>query len=112
MNYLLLIILTTSVIGIGALSLYFKDFIERFSYPITIISSSMVCGLIFIHIFPEVFEIGGHKIGLAILGGLFLQMILDRLYHNPIYQLFVNIVLIQVYQTVYTVIILDFQIKF
>ena len=78
-NYLLLIILTTSVIGIGALSLYFKDFIERFRYPITIISSSMVCGLIFIHIFPEVFEIGGHKIGLAILGGLFLQMILENL---------------------------------
>jgi zinc transporter ZupT len=78
-SYLLLIILTSSVIGIGALSLYFKDFIERYRYPITIISSSMVCGLIFIHIFPEVFEIGGHKIGLAILGGLFLQMILENL---------------------------------
>lgn len=78
-SYLLLIILTTSVIGIGVISLYFKDFIERFRYPITIISSSMVCGLIFIHIFPEVFEIGGHKIGLAILGGLFLQMILENL---------------------------------
>jgi zinc transporter ZupT len=78
-NYLLLTILTSSVIGIGALSLYFKNFIDRFRYPITIISSSMVCGLIFIHIFPEVFEIGGHKVGLAILGGLFLQMILENL---------------------------------
>lgn len=78
-SYLLLIILTASVIGIGVLSLYFKNFVERFRYPITIISSSMVCGLIFIHIFPEVFEIGGHKVGLAILGGLFLQMILENL---------------------------------
>ncbi len=78
-SYLLLVILASSVIGIGALSLYFKNFIDRFRYPITIISSSMVCGLIFIHIFPEVFEIGGHKVGLAILGGLFLQMILENL---------------------------------
>jgi hypothetical protein len=78
-NLILLFILTLLVLLIGLLGWAFKKGIGIVQQPLTIVTSAMVCGIIFIHIFPELFAHGGAGMGIALLSGVFLQLIIERL---------------------------------
>jgi zinc transporter ZupT len=78
-NVVLLVLLTLLVVVIGGFAWMFKKGIALIQQPLTIVSSAMVCGIIFMHIFPELFVHGGVGIGIALLSGVFLQLIIERL---------------------------------
>jgi hypothetical protein len=78
-NEILLLILTFSVVLLALLGWLFRKGLNYIQQPLTIVSSAMVCGIVFMHIFPELFAHGGAGIGVALLSGVFLQLIIERL---------------------------------
>jgi hypothetical protein len=78
-NEILLTILTFSILLIALLGWVFRKGLSYIQQPLTIVSSAMVCGIVFMHIFPELFAHGGTGMGIALLSGVFLQLIIERM---------------------------------
>ena len=78
--YLLLLFLLT-LLG-GAIPLLFKQFKSSWMTLLLAFSGSFLLGVTLLHLMPESFHELGEKAGLYILGGFFLQLILQRISHG------------------------------
>jgi zinc and cadmium transporter len=78
--YLLLLFVIT--LGGGSIPLLYKQFKSTWITLLLAFSGSFLLGIVTLHLMPETFHELGEKAGLFILGGFFLQLILQRLSHG------------------------------
>ena len=78
--YLLLLFIIT-LLG-GSIPLLYKQFKSSWITLLLAFSGSFLLGIITLHLLPETFHELGEKAGLFILGGFFLQLILQRVSHG------------------------------
>lgn len=82
MNLYNLLLFAVTLAG-GSLPLWFKGLSEKQTNYLLAFSGSFLLCITLLHLLPETFEeIGGHKAGLCILAGFFVQLIIQRVTHG------------------------------
>lgn len=76
-NWIIIALLSGSVILVGILTLFFSAFFQRIKQYVTTIGVSFVLSLICLHILPELFSSGGSNLGLYLLVGFLIQIVLE-----------------------------------
>jgi zinc transporter ZupT len=71
----LLILFITPIVG-AFLVFIVKD-LKNFSVFLLTFSGAYLVSLVFLHILPDIYQSGGNQIGFFIIGGFFLQVLLD-----------------------------------
>lgn len=80
LTYNLLLFLIT-FIG-GSMPLWLKDLNERRTNYLLAFSGSFLLSITLLHLLPETFEEMGHKAGLFLLAGFFIQLLIQRFTHG------------------------------
>jgi zinc transporter ZupT len=68
--------------GVGSVPLWFRIIDDKKLHLLLAFSGSFLLSITFLHLLPETFEEVGHKAGLYVLGGFFLQLIIQRFTHG------------------------------
>ncbi len=77
-----LLLFIVTVVG-GSLPLWMKNFDEKRTNYLLAFSGSFLLSITLLHLLPESFEdLGGHKAGVFVLAGFFLQLIIQRVTHG------------------------------
>jgi len=78
-NFTILSILFLAVFLTGTITFFFQDPISKVKKYINSFASAVVACLIFSHILPETYELGGANVGIFLLLGLVMQLILEAI---------------------------------
>jgi zinc transporter ZupT len=62
---------------VGFLLIFLVKDLKKFSVFLLTFSGAYLISLVFLHILPDIYHSGGNQIGIFILGGFFLQVLLD-----------------------------------
>lgn len=76
-NWIVISILTGSIVAIGGLTLIFHSFFTKIKQYVTTIGVSFVLSLVCIHILPELFGNHSPNLGIYLLIGFLIQIILE-----------------------------------